>query len=991
MEGNLSLADAKAAVENKEDLDSDILDLTQEQQIEQDDSSAWSTSTNRRRKLLAGSFVASGAWIIAFGYGVYWALTSGQIDVLSAGAIGILVGAFCAPLCLIWIMTLVLQRSDPLLERRLAIARTLQASIAPVDAAEAKLDRMLQRLQRDIAMVDQTVMLASERIGALEGRFKDQVSNLFSTTTDAEAKSATIRDQLRRERDSMEGLIDVLGANLADMRSTMEAATEKTINSEMASRDAFSKAAKTFEDQYSALLAASETTTQGIGKAMNSLAERTTALDAAALSVTQKLGKGAAALKAHEEGYRTFVTQFSEDFKSFDGSIDTRLVALEAAQNRLDTAGSETASTLEMLGAQTAKTVEEALEKTADAANTLGTYKDNVAAFMANTLSSLDDAQQQYQANLETFKDHTRALSAQAVQHIGDVQSAQDIAAKDLYQAVQSNADQWISGLSKFNAFISDSTERAGSVAAARIETAKAALLESVDIITKTNEEQVAALHTAMDARKDAIIAALQTHEGAMETQCGAVEAHVKTFNDVGMTMSDAVSAATQDVSQLRGDLESSVKTLGEEAKANAQQVLAELAAVSDQTKALESVPGDLTQAWSSALDDARKTAEDVRQQSESQLEGITDVAKRMQSASDEVALTVKKSVETLGEITGKVEAGAASSAEKVDHIQHMMTAIETSTTDLQAKLGTLSQGFETLKAMSSQTSMVDFTDLEAAKTQMEEALSSFDAMAKDLREKAASNTQDIAKTYSQTLEKAKAVAEETEGAAQQAAQNIAKSSNQAIDLARLKWSAFSEEKQAAALDHFENVASRVTTALNTATQDVQDRIDEIDKKSRTVVTRLSEEASAATLKNKETMDRVEHLTQRVETHTTSDLIRASSLIVDALNSLSIDVSKSLNSSISDEDWGKYLAGDKSIFTRQTVQALSKSDKDILRKRLDKDDDLKETVYRYMKDFELLMTRAMRGNEPTSLSIAIVSSDIGKLYVALSQTIRRLN
>ena len=70
---------------------------------------------------------------------------------------------------------------------------------------------------------------------------------------------------------------------------------------------------------------------------------------------------------------------------------------------------------------------------------------------------------------------------------------------------------------------------------------------------------------------------------------------------------------------------------------------------------------------------------------------------------------------------------------------------------------------------------------------------------------------------------------------------------------------------------------------------------------------------------------------------------------------------------------------------------MTKSQRDALRRKLDSDPDLKETVLRYLKDFELLMSRAMRGNEPTSLSVALVSSDVGKLYVALSQSVRRLN
>jgi hypothetical protein len=990
MEGNLSLADAKAAISDQEELKTDEPPLAQKAGQDQDDG-AWDTSKLRRRNLLIASFFASGLWLGIFSIGVYWAISQGQLTAMAAVDMAALTAAFGVPLCLIWIVTLVLQRSDPLLERRLAIARTLQASIAPVDAAEAKLDRMLERLRRDIVTVDQTVLLASERISALEDRFKDQVSNLFSATTDAEAKSASIREQLRRERDSVEGLIDDLSKHLANMRTTIEHAADQTIQSELSSREAFGKAAKTFEQQYTSLLSASDTATKGISAAMSGLAERTTALDAAALSVTQKLGKGAAALKSHEADYRSFVDQFSQDFKAFDSAIDTRLVALEVAQNRLDEVGGTTAERLESLGNQTYETVDAALQKTASAADGLEKHKSDVASFMDNTLAALDAAQEGYLENLETFKTHTQDLSEQASEHIKATQAAQDMAAKDLFHAVQRHVDQWTDELSRFNLLVSDGTERAGSVAASRIQQAKDSLLESVEGLSQATDERVMGLQSSITQRMEQLTGLIETHQKAIDQQSLEMSGQLEDFTGATHTLNTAVSQARGDITQMRGELDEALETLGAAAKDNAAEIVADLEDMSRQTQSLLGLPQTITQSWTEALESAQAAGSELAENSAAQLGSLTSAATQMKDASDAISQTVSQSAAALSEVTKKLDSDVTTSKDKIEDVKEAASAIETSILDAQSQLGALSDGFTKLKETAADTSAIDLAEMTAAQSQIEDALAAFEAMANALRDKAGENTQAIMADYRSTLEQASKMAEDTDAQALKAAHNIAQSANKAIDLARMKWSEFSEEKQAATLEHFESMATSLKSTLDDTATQVGNKLEDIDARARTALAKLSEDASAAAVKNEETLKRVDQLTKRVEHHTTQDLIRASSLIVDALNSLSIDINKSLNAALSDDDWAKYLAGDKSIFTRKTVQAMSKSEKEALRKRLDQDADLKETVFRYLKDFELLMTRAMRGNEPTSLSIAIVSSDIGKLYVALSQSVRRLN
>ena len=51
---------------------------------------------------------------------------------------------------------------------------------------------------------------------------------------------------------------------------------------------------------------------------------------------------------------------------------------------------------------------------------------------------------------------------------------------------------------------------------------------------------------------------------------------------------------------------------------------------------------------------------------------------------------------------------------------------------------------------------------------------------------------------------------------------------------------------------------------------------------------------------------------------------------------------------------------------------------------------LRETINRYIRDFESMLRRILADRDGSLLGITILSSDMGKLYVALAQAIERL-
>ena len=112
--------------------------------------------------------------------------------------------------------------------------------------------------------------------------------------------------------------------------------------------------------------------------------------------------------------------------------------------------------------------------------------------------------------------------------------------------------------------------------------------------------------------------------------------------------------------------------------------------------------------------------------------------------------------------------------------------------------------------------------------------------------------------------------------------------------------------------------------------------------------------------------------------------------LIEALNSASIDVTKMLGPDVSDSAWAAYLKGDRGVFTRRAVRLLDGGDARDVARLYDADAAFRESVNRYIHDFEAMLRTILQQADGSSLSITLLSSDMGKLYVALAQAIERL-
>jgi len=135
---------------------------------------------------------------------------------------------------------------------------------------------------------------------------------------------------------------------------------------------------------------------------------------------------------------------------------------------------------------------------------------------------------------------------------------------------------------------------------------------------------------------------------------------------------------------------------------------------------------------------------------------------------------------------------------------------------------------------------------------------------------------------------------------------------------------------------------------------------------------------------------RVAQARAKAEEQVDSDFTRRMAMITESLNSCAIDVSRAFDTEVTDTAWNSYLKGDRGIFARRAVKLLSGHEVRGVCDLYERDSDFREAVNRYIHDFEGMLRNVLSTRDGHSLAVTLLSSDIGKLYVAMAQSIERL-
>lgn len=136
--------------------------------------------------------------------------------------------------------------------------------------------------------------------------------------------------------------------------------------------------------------------------------------------------------------------------------------------------------------------------------------------------------------------------------------------------------------------------------------------------------------------------------------------------------------------------------------------------------------------------------------------------------------------------------------------------------------------------------------------------------------------------------------------------------------------------------------------------------------------------------------NRIAESREQAEQADAENFSRRVALLIEAINSTAIDVAKILSNDVTDTAWAAYLRGDRGVFTRRAVRLLDSGEARAIAGKYNEDAEFREQVNRYVHDFEAMLRRVLASRDGRLLGVTLLSSDMGKLYVALAQAIERL-
>lgn len=135
---------------------------------------------------------------------------------------------------------------------------------------------------------------------------------------------------------------------------------------------------------------------------------------------------------------------------------------------------------------------------------------------------------------------------------------------------------------------------------------------------------------------------------------------------------------------------------------------------------------------------------------------------------------------------------------------------------------------------------------------------------------------------------------------------------------------------------------------------------------------------------------RIDQVETRFALRERNSLAAQSMRLMGQLDAALIDVARLLALPVGEDDWARYLRGDRGAFARAVVPLLDREMSRRLARLHTHDDAFRSSAATYIQAFESLINRLLGDRDGEALAATLLSSDIGKIYVAIAEAAERL-
>ena len=111
---------------------------------------------------------------------------------------------------------------------------------------------------------------------------------------------------------------------------------------------------------------------------------------------------------------------------------------------------------------------------------------------------------------------------------------------------------------------------------------------------------------------------------------------------------------------------------------------------------------------------------------------------------------------------------------------------------------------------------------------------------------------------------------------------------------------------------------------------------------------------------------------------------------IESLDSLSVDIARMIDHDAAAELWERYNRGERNVFTRKLYTMQGQKAFDEVRRRYRSDREFKQTVDRYIGEFERLLEEVSRDDRGQVVVRTYLTSETGKVYTMLAHAAGRI-
>lgn len=664
-----------------------------------------------------------------------------------------------------------------------------------------------------------------------------------------------------------------------------------------------------------------------------------------------------------ERRLRRASERLAENFSAFDGAMAVAEHRAEGLSSGIQNQINQLVATVERLG-HLAEKAETRLTASTTALGSSSETLDTVTTRITDAVERASEQVASLPAVLDPLTGRIDGL-AEKLQNTGTT-------SHDLAESLSRAVNQLVLRHRDLNASLGV-TDKAAADILARIEAVSASLgsqAETLDARSRTITDQLADSRDQIAASMDELTSRLSSVSEATramaEEQSEALEATLGTLRG---RISTAANEAMNELAHQTQHVSTSITTLLSQFGTQRHAAAEEVARLHEAWQEIESLmaAGLATQETGVAELQQRLRAlgEEARALPQALTDGVA-ATDQMQTALIETQREASRLTQSLAATIEQAAEARSTVAAAAEQSNSMAGGMQTATDSAAQLCATLSTASETLDRQRE--------ELDALQRHMTEALAEMTPALTAAREATQATAIQSSTQLVEALGRIRATTAQASEALKTAADDIVHTAQST--LRRMSVDSIRNElvePLRETMTEVEAASQRGVEATRAAVGHLHGEVSRLNDLANTIERRVAETDA--------------YLGQVAE----QDLSRAAAHLIESLNSAAIDIAKMLGTDVSDNDWQAYLKGDRSIFVRRAVKLADRGERSQISRLFDGDSEFRDQVRRYIRDFERLIGRTMSERDGQALSVTLLSSDLGKLYVMLAQSINRLN